>query len=301
MPLWRVAGVLIVASMVIGILPPHRDAIAAVTPTFVQSRANDVTSGSTSSSAFSSPNTAGNLIVVYVLWSNTGAVSLSDSRGNSYASATGRTTWGSNWSAQVFYAKNVAAGADTVTATFATPINSFGTIHIHEYSGIDKLDPVDGARSATGTSSAMSSGLLATTNATDLLFAAAGSSRSVKKGDSAYATRSTAFGDRTQDRNVSTTGSYNATATQNGNAWVMQLVAFKGDSAADTTPPIVSLTAPTAGATVSGTVTVAANASDNVGVAGVQLALDGADLGAEDTTSPYSVSWDTTTAANGSH
>ena len=217
-PRRRVAGVLIAASIVIGVLPPHRDAIAAVTPTFVQSRANEVTTGSTNSLAFSSANTAGNLIVVYVLWSNTGAVSLSDSRGNSYASATGRTTWGSNGSAQVFYAKNVAAGANTVTATFATAINSFGDIYIHEYSGVDKVDPVDVTKSATGTGSAMSSGSVATTNATDLLFAAAGSSRTVKKGDSAYTTRSTAFGNRTQDRNVSTIGSYDATATQNGNA-----------------------------------------------------------------------------------
>ena len=46
---------------------------------------------------------------------------------------------------------------------------------------------------------------------------------------------------------------------------------------------------------------VAAGASDNVGVAGVQFRLDGAVLGAEDTQSPFSVSWDTTTAANGSH
>ena len=47
--------------------------------------------------------------------------------------------------------------------------------------------------------------------------------------------------------------------------------------------------------------TVAANASDNVGVAGVQFKLDGANLGAEDTASPYSVTWNTTTATNGSH
>ena len=39
------------------------------------------------------------------------------------------------------------------------------------------------------------------------------------------------------------------------------------------------------GATVSGTVTLTATASDNVGVAGVQFMLDGATLGAEDTTS----------------
>src|SRR6185436_12630501 len=69
----------------------------------------------------------------------------------------------------------------------------------------------------------------------------------------------------------------------------------------DTTAPTVSLTSPAAGATVSATISVTANASDNVAVAGVQFLLDGAALGAEDTASPYSVSWSTTTAVNGPH
>jgi len=69
----------------------------------------------------------------------------------------------------------------------------------------------------------------------------------------------------------------------------------------DTTPPTVSLTAPSNGTTVSGAVTVAANASDNVGVVGVQFLLDGAALGAEDASAPYSVSWNTTGATNGAH
>jgi putative lipoic acid-binding regulatory protein len=73
------------------------------------------------------------------------------------------------------------------------------------------------------------------------------------------------------------------------------------NQAVDTTVPTVSLTAPASGATVSGSIAVSATASDNVGVAGVQFRLDGANLGAEDTTSPYSISWNTTTAANGSH
>src|SRR5206468_3471819 len=72
-------------------------------------------------------------------------------------------------------------------------------------------------------------------------------------------------------------------------------------SNADTTPPAVSISAPASGATVSGTVTVSASASDNVGVAGVQFLVDGANLGGEDTASPYSVSWKTTTVGNGSH
>ena len=69
----------------------------------------------------------------------------------------------------------------------------------------------------------------------------------------------------------------------------------------DTTPPTVSLSAPAGGATVSGTVTVSATASDTVGVAGVQFKVDGAPLGAEDIGSPYAISWNTTQATNGSH
>ena len=70
----------------------------------------------------------------------------------------------------------------------------------------------------------------------------------------------------------------------------------------DTTAPTVSLSAPAAGATVSGSsVAVSATAADNTGVAGVQFKLDGANLGSEDTSSPYSVTWNTTSAANGSH
>ncbi|MGH7958947.1 MAG: Ig-like domain-containing protein, partial [Opitutaceae bacterium] len=68
----------------------------------------------------------------------------------------------------------------------------------------------------------------------------------------------------------------------------------------DITPPTVSITAPTGG-TVSGSIAVSATASDNVGVVGVQFKLDGANLGAEDTTSPYSITWNTTTATNGPH
>ena len=65
----------------------------------------------------------------------------------------------------------------------------------------------------------------------------------------------------------------------------------------DTTAPTVALTSPAAAARVSGTVTVTATAADDVGVAGVQFLLDGAPLGAEDTTAPYELAWDTTTGA----
>jgi YVTN family beta-propeller protein len=69
----------------------------------------------------------------------------------------------------------------------------------------------------------------------------------------------------------------------------------------DITAPSVSLTGPANGATVSGTVSLSAAASDNVGVAGVKFLVDGAPVGVEDTTSPYGVSWNTTLVSNGTH
>jgi chitodextrinase len=69
----------------------------------------------------------------------------------------------------------------------------------------------------------------------------------------------------------------------------------------DTTPPTVAISAPTAGATVSGSVVVKADAADDGGVAGVQFLLDGSALGGQDTTAPYSVTWDATAATSGSH
>jgi len=69
----------------------------------------------------------------------------------------------------------------------------------------------------------------------------------------------------------------------------------------DTAPPSVSITAPVSGATVAGTITVAASATDDVRVAAVQFKLDGANLGAEVTTAPYAISWNTASVPNGVH
>ena len=69
----------------------------------------------------------------------------------------------------------------------------------------------------------------------------------------------------------------------------------------DNIAPTVSIRAPVSGATVRGTITVTATATDNVSVAGVQFKLDGVNLGAEVTTAPYVVSWNTTTVLKGAH
>jgi hypothetical protein len=83
----------------------------------------------------------------------------------------------------------------------------------------------------------------------------------------------------------------------NAVAW---LANGSGGGGGDVTPPTASITAPANGATVSGTASVTANASDNVGVAKVEFYLDGA-IQSTDTASPYSWSWNTTASSNGSH
>src|SRR5882762_7689643 len=62
---------------------------------------------------------------------------------------------------------------------------------------------------------------------------------------------------------------------------------------------IVTMTSPTSGSTVSGTITVSASATGlgTLTVAGVQFQLDGVNLGAEDTAVPYSIPWNTKTAS----
>ena len=77
--------------------------------------------------------------------------------------------------------------------------------------------------------------------------------------------------------------------------------AVEGVALADTTAPSVSVTSPLAEATVSGVVTLTADASDNVAVAGVRFYVDGTAFGAEDTQAPYSIDWPSGSAANGEH
>jgi uncharacterized protein (TIGR03118 family) len=61
-------------------------------------------------------------------------------------------------------------------------------------------------------------------------------------------------------------------------------------------PPVVALTAPAGN--LSGTVTLSATAQSSINIAKVEFLADGASIGVA-TTSPYTVSWDTTTVADG--
>src|SRR5256714_3352992 len=215
--------------------------VQAATPTFVQ--VNSIVPQSTTISSvvvtFTAAQTAGNLNVIVVGWNDTTASvsTLSDTSGNIYARAIGPTL-GSGLSQSIYYAKNIigaAAGSNRVTVTFS-PAAAYPDVRILEYSGIDPVNAVDVTAGAVGSSNSSNSGSVQTGNANDLLFGANMVYTSTTGAGTSYAKRIISYpdGDIAEDRAVTSTGSYNATASMTTGSWVMQLVAFR---AAGSPPP----------------------------------------------------------------
>jgi poly(hydroxyalkanoate) depolymerase family esterase len=98
-------------------------------------------------------------------------------------------------------------------------------------------------------------------------------------------------------------GSYTLTAEASdaaGNRSKMDIAVTVTGGVDDNTPPTVNVTAPANGDTISGTFTISVDASDDFGVAKVEVRIDGAAIG-EATAQPYSVAFDTSIVAAGSH
>jgi hypothetical protein len=73
----------------------------------------------------------------------------------------------------VFYAKNIAGGANTVTATFSN-WNNHPWLAIYEYSGLSTTNPLDQTAHAQGYGPVVNSGVTgSTSSANELVFAGA--------------------------------------------------------------------------------------------------------------------------------
>ena len=166
-----------------------------------------------------------------MVWTNSGTVALTDSRGNSYTSVGGADQMEQQHLERPGFLRQERQRRREHRHRHVQQRHQLlgEFLYIHEYSGMDKVAPLDVSSSAAGSSSAMNSGSVTTTNANDLIFGAGSSSNTVTQAGAGFTTRSTAYANRTQDRNVTATGSYNATATQNSFAWVMHMAAFKAD------------------------------------------------------------------------
>src|SRR5260370_16145068 len=82
------------------------------------------------------------------------------------------------------------------------------------------------------------------------------------------------------------------------NAYKPVLAAAK--MAVSTAPPVVSISSPASGATVSGTISVQGTATDNAGVTNIEFYVD-SQLVASTPSSPFPFSWNTASVPNGSH
>jgi hypothetical protein len=186
-------------------------------------------SGSTLAVAYPAAQTVGNLNIVVVGWNDTTAAvsSVTDSRGNTYTRAVGPTT-GTALSQSIYYAKNIIAGSNTVTVVF-NQTAAYPDVRVLEYSGADTTNPLDVTAGASGTGLTGNSGSATTTSANELVFGAGMTFDIYNAAGSGYTNRViTNFGDIAEDRSVTSTGSYNATAAMRASAaWVMQMATFK--------------------------------------------------------------------------
>ena len=277
---------------------------ATAPPTAIQLVQSNVNGSETGvfniSASFPSNNTAGNfLIVTGTAARPAGTITIADTAGNTYVPAIGPVSDpAQDVTAYIWYVPNCRGGANTVTLTptSARPME----IHISEWSGLSPTSPLDQTAAATGFGTAVSSGSRTTTTNGELIF---GYSFVVNNGTPGAGFTQIRYvnGDLDEYQIQAAAGSVAATFTQASGDWLALMATFKPAGPPDTTAPTVSVAAPVDGAAVFGTTTVTADATDNVGVAGVQLRIDGSDLGAELTTPPYSRAWNTTTVADGSH
>jgi chitodextrinase len=268
---------LLAAGMTVGSWLSQPSIALAARRVFVQKRYFQVIAGTTVSITLRKPTTPGNLIVAYVVWDNAGTATVTDTTGNLYVSAVGPTQLaGDPASAQVFYARSIAGGPTTVTATFANPITGRGALFVQEYAGLDPVSPVESAVAAAGSSLTTNSGaLVATTNA--LLFLAVESNGYVTKRPRGFHRRARQYGAMTADEIVKTAGLYDAPGTQNGTAWVAQLVAFR-PAGTDTSPPSVPSDLQVSNVTATAATISWTASSDDTGVSGYVVFRDGAQI-----------------------
>ena len=232
---------------------------------------------------YTGAQSAGDLNVVVVGWNDasTTVSSVTDTMGNTYTLAVGPTVQpgpagGGGLSQSIYYAKNIAsatANGNAVTVRFSAAA-AFPDVRILEYSGLSPTSPLDVTAAAVGNSATSSSGTATTTSANELLVGANMTFTITTGPGAGFTSRmiTTPDGDIAEDRIVTATGSYQATAPVGAGPWIMQMATFSASATSvDTTPP----TAPsglTATAASASQINLAwAASTDNVGVTGYRV------------------------------
>jgi RHS repeat-associated protein len=138
-------------------------------------------------------------------------------------------------SQSIYYVPNIKGGANTVTVTFNQSAAS-PDIRVLEYSGLNTASPLDATAVGSGNGTAASSGSASTTSANELIFGANTVYTGTRSAGTGFTSRTiTSDGDIAEDEDVSTTGSYSASATlSSAGNWVMQMATFKATTTSGT-------------------------------------------------------------------
>jgi uncharacterized protein DUF4038/collagenase-like protein with putative collagen-binding domain len=178
---------------------------------------------------YTKAQTNGNANIVAIGWNDdTNNISaVSDSAGNIYRMAV-PTFRGNGMSQAIYHAPNIKAGSNTVTVLFDHPA-VYVDLRVTEYFGLSQSNAFDAGASATGIGASASSGPVSTSATNELLFGAGMTATTFGAAAGGFTQRviTSPDADIVEDEVANAAGTYNATATLNSGAWLMQLAAFK--------------------------------------------------------------------------
>jgi len=129
----------------------------------VQHAGKDAGTTTSATLAFPSANTAGNWLAVAIRAGNTSQTfTVTDTRANTYRRAVQLNDTGDQTTVAIFYAENIAGGANTVTVSDSL---TGGTMRfaIFEYAGVAATNSLDGVAAAQGSGTVPNSGTATTT------------------------------------------------------------------------------------------------------------------------------------------
>jgi hypothetical protein len=191
--------------------------------------------------AYAQSQTAGNANLLALGWNDAVATitNVSDSTSNTYQIAV-PTFRGNGMSQAIYYCPNIKSGTNAVTVNFDQPA-VFVDLRIAEYSGLSQTNAFEAGTSGTSNGTSASSGPISISTTNELLFAAGMTATAFGAAGPGFTQRviTSPDGDIIEDQVANTTGSFNATATLNSGAWLIQVAAFK--PAAPITAPVLRI------------------------------------------------------------
>lgn len=202
---------------------------------FVNSTTGTNDAGATSLAATAANHTAGNLIVVGVVWSNNTTLNtVTDTALNTYVSTGQKASNGTTDHTEIFYAKNVTGNASNVVTGNFSASSSFRRIMVMQISGCDTTAPFttgEGGSAVTSATTTHTTSSFATATADEVICTFAGGSTGVTWSAGAAGTMhvtSLGLDSGCEENIVAVTGTYTGSMTTNVNdsAWIVA-AAFK--------------------------------------------------------------------------